>query len=289
VITARTTVAGVAGSPVRHSLSPLLHNAWLKASGIDGVYVAFSPAGDGFGAFASGLRGAVVRGLNVTLPFKEAALALADEASEMARAAGAANLLLFHPEGRIEARNTDGEGMLGALIARAPGFDPAAGPALVMGAGGAARAATAALLQAGAPEVRVFNRTLERAERLVDSVAGSGGGQARAVADAQAGAEGAALVINATSLGLGGGPGPDVLWAAMARGAVAMDMVYRPLKTEFLDQAERHGLRPVDGLEMLIRQAIPSFEAFFGAPPPAVVDSRGLLLAQLEPLRAEGA
>jgi shikimate dehydrogenase len=277
-VTARTVVAGVAGAPVRHSLSPLLHNAWLKAAGIDGVYVAFPLRGDGFTAFAQGLRGGAVRGLNVTIPFKEAALEAADEASILARAAGAANVLLFHEDGRIEARNTDGEGLLAAIDVQAPGFDVAAAPAVLLGAGGAARGAAAALLLARAPQVRVVNRTVERALRLAQGLAALG--DIRAFADVEAGAEGAGLVINATSLGLGGGPGPDMAWRRMTPGAVAMDMVYKPLRTSFLAEAERHGLRPVDGLEMLIRQAMPTFEALFGRAPPEL-DARGLLLAAL--------
>lgn len=280
-LTAKTVVAGVAGSPVRHSLSPLLHNAWLEAAGIDGVYVAFAPHQDGFPAFAEGFRGGAIRGLNVTIPFKEQALAAADEASDLARAAGAANLLLFHDDGRIEARNTDGEGLLEALRVQAPGFDADAGPALVLGAGGAARGAVAALLEAGATDVRVCNRTVARAETLVETLAERAPGRLRAYARADVAAVDAALVVNATSLGLNGGPGPDVPWRLMRPGAVAMDMVYKPLRTAFLTQAQQHGLQGVDGLEMLIRQAIPSFEAFYGAPPP-MLDVRGLLLGALE-------
>ena len=139
-VTAKTIVAGVAGAPVRHSLSPLMHNAWLEKAGIDGVYVAFAPHQDRFRAFAEGLRGGAVRGLNVTIPFKEQALAVADEASALARAAGAANLLLFGDDGKIEARNTDGQGLLRAIAAQAPDLELAGGPITVMGAGGAARA-----------------------------------------------------------------------------------------------------------------------------------------------------
>ena len=281
-ITARTVVAGVAGAPVRHSLSPRLHNAWLQAAGIDGVYVAFAPQLDGFPALARGLKGGAVRGLNVTIPFKEQALALADRASDMARLAGAANLLLFHEDGLVEARNTDGAGMLGALAAQAPWFDPAAGPALVLGAGGAARGAVAALLDAGAPEIRVCNRTVARAEQLVEAMTAAGRtGALRACDRADLAALDAQLVVNATSLGLNGGPGPDLPWRLMREGAVAMDMVYRPLETEFLARARARGFKAVDGLEMLIRQAIPAFEAFYGAPPPAGLDARALLLAAL--------
>jgi shikimate dehydrogenase len=277
-ISAKTIVAGVAGSPVRHSLSPLMHNAWLQKAGIDGVYVAFAPHQDGFRAFAEGMRGGAVRGLNVTIPFKEQALSVADDRSALAQGAGAANLLLFHEDGRIEARNTDGEGMLQAIAVQAPGFDILSGPVAVMGSGGAARGAVAALLEAGAGDVRVVNRTLDRAEKLVDEVTGAlGRGMARAFARADLAVADAALIINATSLGLGGGPGPETPWALARPDAVVMDMVYQPLKTEWLIEAEVNGLLTVDGLEMLVRQAIPSFEAFYGQAPPDL-NVRSLLL-----------
>lgn len=277
-ITAKTVVAGIAGAPVRHSLSPLIHNAWLKAGGIDGVYVAFAPHQDRFKAFAEGLRGGAVRGLNVTIPFKEQALAAADEASALAKASGAANLLLFHEDGRIEAGNTDGEGLLQAIAVQAPAFDLLSGPATVLGAGGAARGAVAALVGAGVKDIRVCNRTLERAERLVEDLSGFGrGGAVRAFKRADLALADCVLVINATSLGLGGGPGPDTPWRLVRDGAVAMDMVYKPLDTAWMQEARSHGLVVVDGLEMLIRQAIPSYRAFFAAEPPAL-DMRALLL-----------
>jgi shikimate dehydrogenase len=279
-ITARTAVAGVVGAPISHSLSPRLHNAWLEAAGIDAVYLGFAGHPDRFEGLVEGLRSGAVLGLNVTIPFKERALLLADNADAAAAAAGAANLLLFSPEGWIEARNTDGAGLIGALRAQAPDLDLRVGPAVIFGAGGAARGAAAALLQAGAPQVRIVNRTLARAEALAEAF----GAQAAAYADdqAEAAAAGAAVLINATSLGLGGGPGPSAPWDGLAPGTVVMDMVYRPLHTDFLLQAQARGLTVVDGLEMLIRQAIPSFEALFGRPPPRSVDARGLLLAALE-------
>ena len=273
-VSAKTIVAGVAGAPVRHSLSPLMHNAWLNAAGVDGVYVAFAPHQDHFKAFAQGLRGGAVRGLNVTIPFKEQALAVADDASALAKAAGAANLLLFHEDGRIEARNTDGEGMLQAIAAQAPGFDLLAAPVTVMGAGGAARGAVAALIEAGARDIRIWNRSLDRAERLVEDLYPAA---VQAFFRPEDAVTGAGLVINATSLGLNGGPGPDTPWRLAAPGAVAMDMVYKPLDTAWMQEARVYGLRTVDGLEMLIRQAIPSFRAFFDTDPPQL-DVRSLLL-----------
>lgn len=279
MITGATVVAGVAGAPVRHSMSPTIHNAWLTAAGIDGVYVPFSPLSDGFVPFVDGLRGGVVRGLNVTLPFKEEALMVADDISARAKLAGAANLLVFSPEGAVYADNTDGLGLLHAFTAQAPGFDAAAGPVVILGAGGAARGAAAAFVEAGAPQVRIVNRTLVRAEQ----VAGAIGDKVEPFPlDRMSEAlTGAAAVINATSAGLSGAGGLDVPLEATPADAVVMDMVYKPLKTPFLLQAEALGRRTVDGLEMLIGQAIPSFEAFFGRPPPPEADVRSLCLEML--------
>jgi len=287
MISGGAMVAGVVGSPVIHSLSPLIHNAWISASGLDAAYVPFSPGESGFEALVSGLRGGAIRGLNVTIPFKETALALADEADPLARLAGAANLLLFQPDGRIIARNTDGPGLVGAIEAQAPGFDLTAGPTVILGAGGAARGAAAVLVLAGAPQVWLVNRSLERAVALAGDLGGKGPGKVSAEVSAwrydQSGAllDQARLVVNATSLGLGGGPGPPVDLSRLGPGAMVMDMVYKPLETGLLADARFRGLRTVDGLEMLIRQAIPSFEAFFGILPPRDIDVRGLAMRSL--------
>lgn len=277
LITGAARVAGIVGHPVAHSMSPVLHNAWLEAAGLNGVYAPFSPGETGLARFVAGMRGGVIAGVNVTIPYKEEALALADRASDLARLAGAANLLLFLPDGSVFADNTDGPGLLAALRIQA-GHDPKAGPTVILGAGGAARGAAAALMLAGAPEVRLVNRTLVRAQAIADAL----GPTVSAYDEAQTNAalEGARLIVNATSLGLGGGPGPPADFAA-APGAVVMDMVYKPLRTEFLSRGEAAGHATVDGLEMLIQQAVPAFEAFYGRPPPAGVDVRALALAHL--------
>jgi len=278
-ITGATIVAGVAGHPVHHSLSPLIHNAWLEAAGIDGVYVPFTPPADNFPKFAEGLRGGAVRGINVTLPFKEQALSVCQRATPRAEAAEAANLLIFEADGTITADNTDGLGMLGALSAQA-GFDPKSGPVVILGAGGAARGAAAALKQAGAPEVRIVNRTVAKAE----FVAGALGDVGRSFPLDKAGEAlaGARAVINATSAGLMNGGRLDIPLEATPEDAVVMDMLYRPLVTPFLAEARRLGRRTVDGLAMLVGQAEPSFEAFYGASPPKEVDARALATAALE-------
>lgn len=279
-ITGRSVVAGVAGNPVGHSLSPLIHNAWLEAAGIDGIYVAFAPAADRFDRFVEGMRGGAVRGVNVTIPFKEVALSMADEASARARGAAAANLLIFESDGTVVADNTDGVGLIAALKAQAPGFDPTAGPIAILGAGGAARGAASALLTAGCPQVRIVNRTLAKAEAVAGALQGAV--VACPLTAAAEAFDGVAALINATSAGLSGAEALDVPLAATPETAVVMDMVYKPLVTPFLAEAQRLGRRTVDGLEMLVRQAIPSFEAFFGRTPPADLDVRALALKALE-------
>ena len=276
-VTGETLSAGVVGRPIAHSLSPLLHGAWIEGAGLDAIYAPHSPEDDQFAAFIEGLRGGVIRGLNVTLPFKEAALAAADQASPLAKAAGAANLLLFHENGRIEAHNTDGQGLLYAFARQAPDLDLAARPVAILGAGGAARGAVATLMEAGVLDIRVINRTRSRAEGLAERFANT---TAWGLDQTSAALDGAGAVINATSAEIAG----DALaldFSSVADGAVAMDMLYRPLETRFLAKAKAQGLHTVDGLDMLIGQAIPSFEAFFGVRPPMSVDARALLLAAM--------
>lgn len=278
-ISGAAIVGGVCGQPIKHSMSPVIHNAWIQAAGLDAAYVPFAPTVERFETFVEGLRGGAVRGVNVTIPFKERALALADTASDLAKMAGAANLLLFAADGSVHADNTDGPGLLGAVAAQAPGFDVKAAPVVILGAGGAARGAAAALLLAGAPEIRIVNRTLARARELAEAFGD------KVVAAEETSLPGlladAGLVINATSLGLGGGKGPAADLSLTPTSAVIMDMVYKPLRTEFLRRAEAAGRRTVDGLEMLLRQAIPTFEAIYGVAPSPAVDARGLTLALL--------
>jgi shikimate dehydrogenase len=272
-------VAGVVGAPVTHSLSPTLHNAWIARAGLDAIYVAFAPTVAAFASFAEGMRGGAIRGVNVTAPFKEDALAVCDIATERAIAAGAANLLLFEPNGEISADNTDGIGLLSAFAEQAPGFSATNGPIVLLGAGGAARGAAAVLLEAGAPQVRIVNRTAERGRALVRLL----GERSRFFGwhDAAEAFEGASAIINATPAG---GAGGEVHQAPLKRApssAVVMDMTYRPLKTALLRRAEEGGLATVDGLAMLIGQAAPSFRSLFGLEPPSI-DVRRLALDVLE-------
>jgi len=260
-----TAVAGVAGQPIIHSLSPLIHKAWIAAAGLDADYRAFGPDDEaGFAALVGEGRAGSLRGLNVTAPFKEQALAAADDVSEAARLCGSANLLVFD-SGRTRADSTDGEGLMAALAEQAPGLDVRGRRALILGAGGAARAAAAALKGAGA-EVGVLNRTRERAEQLAADL-GVRMAEPGAVAEA-------VLVVNALSV-------PPMIDTGLLRpDAVLMDMTYRPLLTPFLAAGRARGLTTVDGLAMLVGQARPSFRAFFGAEPPAI-DVRALALTAL--------
>ncbi|MCA3737390.1 MAG: shikimate dehydrogenase [Phenylobacterium sp.] len=277
-LTAATRLAGVVGRPVHHSLSPVLHNTWLAAAGLDGAYVAFSLAPERFSAFVKGFRGGSLAGVNVTLPFKTDALAAADRVSPRARTAGAANVLVFEADGSVTADNTDGEGLLYAFARQAPGFRPESGPLVLFGAGGAARGAAAAFLEAGCPEVRLLNRTRSRAEAVAEAL----GGRVRVLDLTDVAAlDGAAALINASSAGLGPDAPPPPDFSAAPAGAVAMDMTYKPLRTPFLAAAAARGLATVDGLDMLIGQARPAFEAFFGRPPPAEPDVRERVLSIL--------
>jgi shikimate dehydrogenase len=273
-ISGAATVAGIVGRPIAHSLSPLIHNRWIEALGLDAVYVPFAPGLDDFDRFVRGLRGGAIRGLNVTAPFKERALALADVTDEAARDSGSANLLLFDDTGEIEARSTDGVGLLAALAEQAPDLELSQAPAVILGAGGAARAAAAALLDAGSPRIVILNRTAQRAEDLVFALK-SERLAAHSLSEAAVLFRDAGLVVNAAA----GGPAPPL--DALPEGAAVMDMTYRPLETGLLRAAKARGLTPVDGLSMLIHQARPSFEALFGQAPPDL-DVRAAAIAAME-------
>jgi shikimate dehydrogenase len=278
-ITAHTRIAGVVGNPARHSLSPIIHNAWIEEAELDAVYLAFEPPPERFRQFVDGLRGGPVLGLNVTIPFKEEALALADKASQSARRAGAANLLRFQPDGAVEADNTDGQGMIRSLVNAGFALERDNGSkAVILGAGGAARGAAAALTEAGAARIDIVNRTIERAQELASMDPRI---VARGWAEASDALEGASLLINATSLGMAGQPPLELSMDRLPRAAMVMDMVYRPLATALLKQAKARGNAAADGLSMLINQAAPSFALIFDRPPPESVDVRAMCLDAL--------
>jgi len=276
-LTGKTRLAGVIGWPVAHSRSPRLHGYWLAERGIDGAYLPLPVPPDSIAAVLRALPRAGFRGVNVTLPHKAAALAAADRATPEARRIGAANTLVFDEAGRIEARNTDGYGFLENLREGAPGWRAAAGPAVVIGAGGAARALLVALLDAGAPEIRLVNRTAARAAALAAEIGGAirpwaWAKRTEALADA-------ALLVNATTQGMGGEPALDLPLDRLPATAVVNDIVYTPLETPLLAAARRRGNRAVDGLGMLLHQARPGFAAWFGVEPAVTPALRAFLLA----------
>ena len=274
----RIPLAGVIGSPVAHSKSPRLHGHWLKTYGIAGFYVPMDVAQADLREVIY-LRGhGIIVGVNVTIPHKESVLALADVVTDRAALIGAANTLIFRSDGRIHADNTDGYGFIANLRQNAPNWQPAAGAAAVIGAGGAARAVIASLIEVGVPEIRLANRTRARAEALRQEF-----GAKVVVNDwVQAGnmLEGAATVVNTSSLGMVGKPDFRVPLDALSPSAVVTDLVYTPLCTHLLEEAASIGCTTVDGLGMLIHQAAPAFERWFGVRPEVDEAVRAAVLAE---------
>lgn len=264
-MTYQVPLAGVIGWPIGHSRSPALHGHWLRRYDVPGQYVPLAVAPDDLGLALAALPKLGFRGVNVTLPHKVAALGLAERASERACRIGAANTLTFLPSGGFHAENTDGVGFIANLEQGAPGWTASSGPSLVLGAGGAARAVVDALLEKGAPEIRVANRTRARADALATAI----GPVAIAIDwnDAGSAMEDCATIVNTTSLGMAGQPPLEMTFAAAPRDALVTDIVYQPLVTPFLRLAQKHGLRTVDGLGMLLHQGVPGFEAWFGVRP----------------------
>lgn len=266
-ITGGALVVGIAGQPVSHSLSPIIHNSWLKAAGVDGAYVPFAPKdAAGFDALVAAGRAGLVAGLNVTAPFKEQAFALADSASDAAKAVSSANILIFK-DGLIHADSSDGLGVLYALKEQAPQLDLNGTKVVMLGAGGAARAGAGALIEAGA-QIGILNRSRDRADQLAADL-----GPQVSVVD-QSALSSADLVINALSIR------PEIDLAVLKPTAVVMDMTYRPVVTPFLQAARDRGLTTVDGLAMLIGQAAPFYRALFQQDPPQM-DLRQVLMTHL--------
>ena len=273
----RIPLAGVIGHPIAHSRSPALHGYWLKTYGLPGHYVPMDVAPADLETVLRSLPKAGFVGANVTVPHKEAALRLADHVSDRASVIGAANTLVFRADGSIHADNTDGYGFMQNLRAGAPDWVPQDGPAVVFGAGGAARAVLQALAEAGVPEILLTNRTRSRADHLKEEF-----GQRITVIDwVKAGnvIENAELVVNTTSLGMQGQPELRVPLDGLQPGTVVTDLVYAPLKTRLLEQAEAAGCSIVDGLGMLLHQAVPGFERWFGLRPEVTEETRAAVLA----------
>ncbi|OUS37842.1 shikimate dehydrogenase [Rhodobacterales bacterium 56_14_T64] len=258
-------LAAVIGCPVAHSKSPQLQRHWLNAYGIAGHYVPMHvETGDLEDVIRSMPKMGFV-GANVTIPHKETVMKIADQVTDRATLIGAANTLIFRKDGTILADNTDGYGFITNLHQAAPNWDPKSGPAVVLGAGGACRAVVASLLEAGVPELILSNRTRNRADQLRQEF----GARIRVVEWVQAGnvIEEAALLVNTTALGMVGKPRLRVPLDGLRSDAVVSDLIYAPLNTELLQYAEEIGCTTVDGLGMLLHQAVPGFERWFGQRP----------------------
>jgi shikimate dehydrogenase len=258
-------LAGVIGSPIAHSKSPQLHAHWLKTYGIQGFYIPMDIEPEDLADVLRKLPKMGFVGVNITIPHKEAILEIADLITDRATLIGAANTLIFRKDGKIHADNTDGYGFIENLKAGAPNWVPQSGPAVVLGAGGAARAVIASLLDAGVPEILITNRTRLRADKL----AADFGPRLQVIDWVQAGnvLEEAALTVNTTSLGMIGKPELRVPLDGLREGSVATDLVYTPLQTNFLREAAAQGCTTVDGRGRLIHQAVPAFERWFGQRP----------------------
>ncbi len=281
ILSGRASLAGVVGWPIGHSLLPRLHGFWLDRHGIDGAYLPLAVAPEKFEPALRGLVDLGFRGVNLTIPHKQAALALCDEVAPLAARIGAVNTLVFE-DGRIKGSNTDAYGFLENLRQGAPAWDPTAGPALILGAGGATRAIAVALLDAGVPELRLTNRTAARAAALAQELgAAELGGRVTAVPWEARGAalEGLTLLANTTSLGMTGQPPLELDLDRLPAGAVVTDIVYAPLETDVLARARARGNPAVDGLGMLLHQARPGFEAWFGAAPEVTAELRAFVLS----------
>lgn len=273
----RIPLAGVIGHPVAHSRSPTLHNYWLRRYGLQGHYIPMDIAPTDLADLVRTLPRLGFVGLNVTLPHKEAILGIADHVTDRAALIGAANTLIFRKDGKIHADNTDGSGFIANLRQGAPHWVPSLGPAVVLGAGGAARAVIAALIEVGVPEIRVANRTRARADALRLDF----GAKIHVHEWVQAGTllGDAATVVNTTSLGMTGKADFRVSLDDLNPKALVTDLVYVPLKTQFLIEAEARGCTVVDGLGMLLHQAAPGFERWFGLRPDVDAATRNAVLA----------
>jgi shikimate dehydrogenase len=281
-ITGRTRLAGIMGWPVAHSRSPAMHNFWLEEQGIDGAYVPLPVRPQQLEDALRALPALGFRGCNLTIPHKRLALSIIDRVEPLARRIGAVNTIIIAPDGSLEGRNTDAFGFRETLRETVPDWKPASGPAVVLGAGGAARAVVAALIEARVREIRLINRTEARAELLARALANPSSritvlpwsDRDRALAEA-------GLLVNTTSLGMAEEPALEIDLALLSLSAIVVDIVYVPLETALLAAARQRGHRVVDGLGMLLHQGRPGFEAWFGAPVRVTRELRAAVLTTL--------
>lgn len=272
-------LAGVMGFPIMHSRSPAIHNHWLAEYGLLGHYAPLAVKPDGLEKALRALHPLGFCGVNLTIPLKELALPLVDEIDPVAQAIGAVNCIVVDRDGRLRGFNYDAFGYVESLREAAPRWRADSGPAVVLGAGGAARAILAGLIGEGAKNIRLANRKLERAQKL----AAEFGPQVHAVEwdDREAALAGAALLVNTTSMGMTGQPPLEIALDDLPPTALVSDIVYAPLETDLLAQARKRGLKGVDGLGMLLHQARPAFRDWFGPMPKVTPELRRKIEASL--------
>jgi shikimate dehydrogenase len=259
-------LAGVIGWPIGHSLSPKLHAYWLAEHGIDGFYVPLAVRREDFARVVDALIRAGFSGLNVTVPHKEAAYAIAHRSDQAAQGAGAANLLVFGKDGTIDARNTDSAGLRASLNEELGDAAITGRDVALLGAGGAARAAVFSLAALGAREIRIVNRHAARAQAMATTLQPNVISRLSVTAWPAA-AAGVSLLVNATSAGMRGAEALVLELGPLPVGAAVCDLVYNPVETNLIKMAKARGLKTVSGLGMLMHQAVPAFEAFFGVKP----------------------
>lgn len=278
IISGKARVAGVIGWPIAHSRSPRLHGYWLEKHRIDGTYIPMAVSPDRLEQALLALPALGLRGANVTLPHKETALRLCDSVDPLAQRIGAVNTIVVGADGELRGSNTDAFGLIEHLR-QCSDWQPSDGPVVILGAGGAARAACVALIDAGVRSIRIVNRTFERASELASAMAPN----CCAVLweEREEALDGAALLVNTTSLGMAGQPPLDLRLKRLPRGATVYDIVYVPLETDLLAAARARGNCAVDGLGMLLHQARPGFEAWFGVPVEVDEDLRAFILQDL--------
>lgn len=276
MISGAAKLAGVMGWPISHSKSPILHGYWLDHYHVDGAYIPMAVSPDSLGQAVDGLRALGFKGSNVTVPHKQAIMSYCDIIADDARMIGAVNTLVLDADGHITGSNTDHAGFIDNLRLSDPSWDPKSGTAVVLGAGGAARAVLYGLIRAGAPKIRVANRTLDRARALAEDFAPHV--EVVAFSDTAEALADCALLVNTTSLGMTGQPPLDLRLDALPKSALVTDIVYAPLVTPLLAEAMKRGNRTVDGLGMLLHQAVPGFEAWFGVRPAVTQDLREIVL-----------
>ena len=274
-LTAKAKIAGIIGWPVSHSRSPLLHNHWLARHGIDGAYIPMPVHPDHLGQAIRALPALNFRGANITIPFKQTVMAYLDDIDPGALRLKSVNTVVVRDDGSLWGTSTDGQGFIDSLRAQYSAFDFTAKPVTILGAGGAARAIIASLIDHGAPEIRVVHRTVERIAEIQQDL---GDKRILPANDAQASLDGAGLLINSTTMGMTGQSPLELDLAPLPKDALVADIVYAPLETDLLARARARGNPVLGGIGMLLYQARAGFHHWFGAMPDVTADTARIVL-----------